>query len=33
MPRVNINIPTYAMYAIITVLSSVFTFGIGYGYF
>ncbi len=33
MPRININVPTYIMYAAITILSSVFTFGIGCGYF
>ncbi|KAM7454801.1 hypothetical protein BLSTO_04441 [Blastocystis sp. subtype 1] len=33
MPRINVNVPTYIMYAAITILSSVFTFGIGCGYF
>lgn len=32
-PRLNLNIPTYVMYAAITLISGLTTFGFSYGFF
>lgn len=32
-PRLNLNIPTYLMYAAITLISGLTTFGFSYGFF
>ena len=32
-PRLNLNIPTYVLYAAITLISGLTTFGFSYGFF
>lgn len=33
LPRISIDLPTYVIYATVSILSGVFAFGCGYGFF
>ena len=33
LPRFNIDLPTYVIYVVVSILSGVFAFGCGYGFF
>ena len=33
LPRLSINLPTYVMYSVVSLLSGVVTFGFSYGFF